>query len=329
MPGRRLLTMVFIVVMLSALAGVARAESWVTDPKTGTKVGWDSQFYTLTSANWSGPEADGKAEGQGTLQVVLRAENGEGLTGQLSAEMVAGKLHGRVRAKWSNGDTFDGFYAAGLIDGKGIYKFTSLGGRVYEGEFKNGLRGGYGVYKDANGKVLYEGQWVDGVPATRPKLDKVLGIPWGANEDEVKKAMLARPGTSLRYAWKDGTRNIQQYWGPFNGQDHWIFFRFNEGRLYAAAVHFSVAEAQIELLMERFEITRKGLAERYGPADAETGKYLDAKLAWYWPGKHAVTLSIQRQSAPVPGFGMWLWYTDVPAVNKAEGKTAAAAKQDY
>lgn len=329
MSGRRVLAAVVAVVILAMAQAAQATESWVTDAKTGAKVGWVSDSDTLTAASWSGPLTDGKADGAGTLLVSVRTTSGESVTGQLEAEMAAGRLHGKVRARWSNGDAFEGFYADGRMDGKGIYKWASRGGRVYQGEFRNGLYNGHGVYREASGKVLYEGQWVDGVPATRPNLDKVLGVAWGASEDEVKKAMLARPGTALRYAWKEGPRSVQQYWGPFNGRDHWLFFRFNEGRLYAVAAHFSAPEAQLDMVMERLEQTRRGMAERYGPPDDEQGKYLDAKLAWYWPGKYAIRLAVERQSAPVPGFGMWLWYTDVPATQKAEGQKAAAAKSDY
>lgn len=178
--------------------------------------------------------------------------------------------------------------------------------------------------------MIYEGQWKDGVPVTRPGIDKVLGIPWGAAQDEVKKVMLARPNTTLRYAWKDGARNVQQYWGPFNDRDHWIFFWFNEDRLYAMAAHFSAPEAQLDLVMERLELTRKGMAARYGPADEEAGKYMDSKLFWYWPGKYMISLWVDRvKTAPVPAFGMWLRYADTAALYKAEGKPASAAKNDF
>ncbi len=331
MRKARFLTVILAIVATLASAGTAlAAESWVTDPRTGAKIGWDSSSMTLTSASWSGPVADGKAEGKGTLVIATtNTLTGETSTGQLEAEMTAGKLNGRVRGKWSNGDTFDGNYTDGRADGKGIYKWAARNGRVYEGEFRNGLQDGQGVYKEANGKVIYEGQWKDGVPVTRPNLDKVLGIPWGATQDEVKKVMLARPNTSLRYAWKEGARNVQQYWGPFNDRLHWIFFWFNEDRLYSVAAHVSAPEAQVDQVMEMLELTRKGMAARYGPADTETGKYLDTKLYWFWPGKYRITLSIERQSAPVPGFGMWLRYADVAALFKAEGKPAAAAKNDF
>ncbi len=330
MLSRRLMVVVAAAALLLALAGVAQAaEQWVTDPKSGAKIGWTVPGYTLKAAMWSGPMADGKAEGKGVLAVTVVSDIGETITGQFDGEMLAGKLHGQGKAKMSNGDTYTGTFADGMLDGRGVYKWGARNGRYYEGEFRNNEQTGYGVYKEANGKVIYEGEWKDGAPATRPSLDKVLGIPWGATEDEVKKAMQARPNTSLRYSFKDGSRYVHQYLGPFGDRSHWIFFWFYEGRLYMMAAHFSAPEAQVDQVMESMEITRKGMTERYGPADLETGKYIDAKYAWYWPGRYAIMLGIERQSAPVPGFGTWLRYIDVSGFLKAEGKKLSAAKNDY
>ncbi len=331
MLNLRLKTLLVLVLALFVFMGAAYAEEqWVTDPKSGAKIGWTVPHYTLKSASWSGPAVDGKAEGKGALAVTVVSALGETITGQFDGEMLAGKLHGQGSMKTSNGDTYTGSFADGMMDGKGVYKWGARNGRYYEGEFKNGEQNGYGVYKEANGKVIYEGEWKDSAPATRPLIDKVLGIPWGASPDEVKKAMLARPNTTLRYAWKDGNRNVQQYWGPFSDIDQWIFFYFNDGRLYGMAAHFSAPEAQLDQVMERLEITRKGMAERYGPADAETGKYVDAKYAWYWPGRYGIMLGVEKvPGAPVPAFGTWLRYIEVEGFLKAEGKKISAAKNDY
>lgn len=326
----RLKTLLLLVLALVAFAGVAHAEEqWVTDPKSGAKICWTIPYYTMTAASWSGPVVDGKAEGKGVLTVTVVSALGDRITGEYDGEMLAGKLNGQGKAKMSNGDTYTGTFADGNIDGKGVYKWGARNGRYYEGEFRNGKQDGHGVYKEANGKVIYEGEYKDDVPAIRPNMDKVLGIPWGATPDEVKQAMQARQGTTLRYAWKEGNRNVQQYLGPFGDRVQWIFFWFNDGRLYSMAAHFSAPEAQLDQVMERLEITRKGMTERYGPADHETGKYIDAKYAWYWPGRYAIMLGIEKQSSPEPGFGMWLRYLEAKGFLKAEGKKISAGKNDY
>lgn len=58
----------------------------------------------------------------------------------------------------------------------------------------------------------------------------------------------------------------------------------------------TLPEDKLEQVMETFEQARKGLAERYGPADSETGKYLDSSNHWYWGGNRprTVYLSIVR-----------------------------------
>jgi|GEM_PF-5179324 len=82
--------------------------------------------------------------------------------------MQAGKLHGKVSQKWSNGDTFAGTYVNGVVEGHGVYRFAERSGRIYDGEFKNNKPDGYGIYKEDNGKVVYEGQWINGNPEPRP-----------------------------------------------------------------------------------------------------------------------------------------------------------------
>lgn len=323
-------TVLLIVVLLVGLMGAAQAEeSWVTDPKTGAKIGWVHELYTLTAASWTGPVVDGKAEGAGTLYVTLRGLDNKDYKVQIQGEMLGGKLHGKVSAKTNDGDTFEGMYVNGQAEGKGVYKFADRG-RIYDGEFRNNRPDGIGVYKDLNGKVIYEGQWVEGNPASRPPLDKVLGVAWGAGEEEAKKAMLARPRTTLRNTVKNGPLTEQQYYGPFNDQEQWILFRFYEGKMYGVLVVQQFAENQLDLMMERFENYRKGLGERYGFADIEKGKYMDAKQAWIWYGKYAIVLTTQRLTTTTPpSFVLQLFYLDAPTYYKAEGKAAAAGKSDF
>lgn len=322
-------TIFFSVLLLFSLTGAGQAgESWVTDSKTGAQVGWIHDNYTMTAASWSGPIVDGKAEGKGILLATLKAIDNKEYKGQIQAEMVGGKLDGKVSLKLSDGDTFEGTCVKGVAEGKGIYRFADRS-RIYEGEYKNNRPDGYGVYKDFSGKVVYEGQWVEGNPATRPVLDKVLGVAWRNSEDEVKKVMLARPKTALRDTVKNGSITEQQYWGPFNDQEQWIMFRFFEGKMYIVGVVQQFGEDRLDLLMERFDASKKGLNERYGHPDIENGKYLDAKLAWTWYGKYAVVMSAERMTTTnPPSFILRLVYMDVPIYYKVEGK-ATSNQSDF
>ncbi|MDR7865863.1 MAG: hypothetical protein RIN56_03540 [Sporomusaceae bacterium] len=329
---KRLIMFVTMATVLCALAGTAlAAESWATDPKTGAKVGFVHPFYALTAASWSGPVADGKAEGSGTLVATVRAGKTV-YTIQIQGEMHAGLLNGKASGKWSDGDTFESNFINGVGEGRGFIKYATRNGRVYEGDFSNSLPNGQGVYKEANGKVIYEGEWKDGAPVTRPLLDKVLGIPWGASEDEVKKALLARPKTSLQWSGKiDGGATAQRFWGPFNNEDQWITAYFLDGKLFLVEMIRMVPESKVDEAMEKFAATLKGLAERYGPADIETGKYMDTTNAWVWPAKYAIRAIVERQAgANPPAFAVRLVYVEAAGYLKYEEKSApASVKSEY
>ncbi|MGE5606396.1 MAG: hypothetical protein ACM3YE_11995 [Bacteroidota bacterium] len=133
-------------------------ESWAVVPKTGCRIGWLSDVYTLTEASWSGQAMDGKAEGKGKLTLTLRDQAGEVLTCKGTAEMKQGKLNGNADLQWSDGSSFLGVYRDGKKDGFGILKYKN--GDIYHGEFKDGLRSGNGVLKKANGES-YEGGFKD------------------------------------------------------------------------------------------------------------------------------------------------------------------------
>ena len=323
-------TVVLIILLVSLSCSGQAAESWVSDPKSGAKIGFIHEFYTITAGSWSGPVAEGKAEGKGILSLTLLGLDNKQYVGQAEGDMMAGLFNGRVTMKFTDGDTFDGMFVNGIIEGNGTYYFADRN-RIYSGEYKNNLPEGYGVYKEASGKVLYEGQWIDGNPATRPMLDKVLGIPWGATEEEVKKTILARPRTSLRGTAKVNAHITEhQYWGPFNDIDQWILFRFYDGKMYLAGMVQQFADNKLDLLMERYDMARKGLMERYGPADIEKGKYIDAKLAWAWSGKYAAVLSAERMATTTPpSFILRLAYFEGKTYYKAESGTASSGHSEY
>ncbi len=155
------LTVMFLLVgllIISAIATARAAESWVSDPATGCKIGWVS-YFTLSSASWSGPVVDGKAEGKGTLTLTVRDKDGKDWKYWGEAEMVAGLLDGKVTMKWSHGVSYDGDYKAGKREGKGITKWSN--GQIYEGDYKADQVEGKGIMKEANGRI-YEGEWKAG-----------------------------------------------------------------------------------------------------------------------------------------------------------------------
>lgn len=85
--------------------------------------------------------------------------------------MVAGRLDGTVRIKWSDGSSYDGSYKAGVREGKGVWRGS---GFVYDGDWRGGKRTGQGTWEWDDGSSyvggmkdnFYDGRgifkWADG-----------------------------------------------------------------------------------------------------------------------------------------------------------------------
>jgi len=282
-----------LILVFSAMGTVCAAESWATDAKTGVKIGMvsSSGYYTVIAAAWSGPAVEGKAEGKGNIEMTLRDKYGKDIQGQGEAEMRAGFLDGKVTMKWSDGDFIDGYYKAGLLE-KGIYRYAE--GRTYEGNFKNGQFDGYGVAKSAEGKVIHDGEWKDGLPLIPLKADKVLGIPWGATDEQAKNIILQRPSTKA-YSFMNG-KSANDRWSGYSGpfadfNDAEIFVHFYQDKMWQVQISWPLTEDQV---MDRFNAVKKGMTERYSVPTAEKGKYLDSFATWDLGGADArYTVNIQ------------------------------------
>ncbi|MBK7139781.1 MAG: hypothetical protein IPH74_12475 [Bacteroidetes bacterium] len=64
-------------------------------------------------------------------------------------------------AIYTNGDKYDGDFVNGIREGDGIYYWKE--GEKYIGKYKNNKRNGYGKYYDANGNIIEQGFYVNGV----------------------------------------------------------------------------------------------------------------------------------------------------------------------
>lgn len=307
---------VLVLLMLFSITSPASAvESWTTDPKTGTKIGWSSTDWTITAASWTGPVVGGKAEGKGELDAAICYKDGSSVQAKGDVEMVAGLLDGKAIIKFSSNDSFEGYYKQGqkygqgvyreasgayydgnwknnTSDGKGIQKFAD--GRTYEGDFINGQPDGVGVGKDATGKIIHEGQWKNGLPVEVIKADKVLGIPWGASESDAKTIILQRPKMSGPYSFMSGKENQlswKGYFGPFaDFADAWIYVYFYQDKMWQVEISWPLKEDQV---LERFNAVKQGLNERYGKPYVEKGKYLDSVVTWSLGGKYSVNVQIR------------------------------------
>lgn len=67
------------------------------------------------------------------------------------------------------GDLYEGTFKNGKMDGKGRYKFTN--GNTYVGEFKDGLRNGEGTTSNIYNRILASGRWKDGQLEASYQLD--------------------------------------------------------------------------------------------------------------------------------------------------------------
>lgn len=269
----------------------AATESWATDPNTGCRIDWVSEEFTLVAASWTGTVIDGKADGQGTLSVTIRNKAGNITKGNSEAEMKVGKLDGKVSIKWSDGESYDGYYKEGQREGKGIQKLAD--GISYDGEWKDGKKNGQGVLKDPAGIVVYDGEWKDDHLAGPPKTDKVLGVPWGASEDEANKIMLARPGTSSKGVVDFKTYKQYVYLGPYNDEQARILVGFYQGKMFTVVAELFSAEDGV---MAKFDTVRQGLTRRYGQPFKQEGKSLDSKLFWEIGGGYSVAVAIQNEA---------------------------------
>lgn len=249
------------------------AESWVADSATGATIGWVAEGHTLSAASWSGPVVNGKAEGKGTLALTFRDKENSYVRCQGEVEMVAGLLDGKGMLKWESSASYDGHFKAGLREGQGTYTWKN--GAVFTGTFKNDTANGYGLLKDPEGKVVYEGEWKDGKEVAPPlKTDKVLGIPWGASEDEAAHIMSQRPNTRCQPFVKNGLVKTKGCYTTFNDKNVFAQLGFYQGKMYYIWI---LSYTGVDEVMETFNSLKQGMTVRYGAPALEKGKYLDIR----------------------------------------------------
>jgi hypothetical protein len=144
---------------------------------------WDGNsngFGILTTREGNRYEGEfkaGKQHGKGTFTTFTNKK--------YIGDWVNGKKEGRGRYEQANGDYYDGYWKNDKQDGMGEMK---VGGKSYVGIWANGeyikdapvtnciagdCKEGRGTYQDANGK--YEGEWRDGRPSGKGKIEYANG----------------------------------------------------------------------------------------------------------------------------------------------------------
>ncbi len=343
--------LVLVSIFLVTLADHASAaETWVTDIKSGCKIGWVSNSSaTLTSATWNGPIVDGKAQGKGTFTLVIHQQDGSNPVGEGEGEMLAGLLNGKVIIRWSDGESFEGIFAKGQANGKGIGKsprgnsydgewlnglpsgkgiFTWNDGRVYEGEFLKGLAHGQGIMKDGNGRILQEGEWKDGNPVVVGlKTDNVLGIPWKASEKTINGIMKKRPDTKFYAKCNDNGKLRLTYNTTYNGISVFCYIYLYQDQMYWVQV---VAQYKTdEETLKQYDTFKQGLMVRYGPMHNEDGKGMEASAFWDLGEDHILSLKMGKfkflQDNPFPAVFINYWYKQTDdLVEKPEKEKSTA-----
>jgi len=138
--------------LLAATCAFAQ-EGWIKDQK-GCKISNPSPKAAET-VSWSGPCADGFAEGQGVLQWYMEGTAGVRYEGTL----VHGTVSGQGKLTMPDGTRYEGGWVNGKQNGTG--KYRAADGTTYEGEWKDGAPDGRGVLRRASGEVM-DGTWKAG-----------------------------------------------------------------------------------------------------------------------------------------------------------------------
>lgn len=126
--------------------GTVVTENWVNGNKIET--------LTLENGTYTGGVANGKPEGQGTMEYT----NGQKYEG----EWKDGVRSGKGRCTWPDGGYYDGEWANDAFNGQGTqYLGGSENVDFYKGDFVDGHREGHGTYTWDNG-TFFEGEWKNG-----------------------------------------------------------------------------------------------------------------------------------------------------------------------
>lgn len=149
----RLLVALLALLALKPAAGAAEPAvgAFVADPASACKV-WNPHPQAGESVRWSGPCANGLAEGKGKLDwlnsgTVIETDEGE---------WRAGHQVGPAVQAW-NGGRYEGEVADGLPHGRGT---LIVQGARYQGDFKHGKADGTGSL--LTGGKTYQGAWSAG-----------------------------------------------------------------------------------------------------------------------------------------------------------------------
>lgn len=328
--------------------------------------------YEKFEADWKGPCLNGLAEGEGLITYSIEFTDKTKYEVEGKVAMKQGLLDGRGVLNFSNGDRYDLNFVGGepkngtvvrsdgrkyegefykdYAHGKGV--FTAADGSSYDGYFQMDKPHGYGVQRDKNGKIIYEGEWLNGFyandPAATRTLTGFLGMEWETERKLAEKTLNKRPGTEYVdmlflgkfYGYGDKLPSPQKgrYYtvtGKFNNEPAELTVWFFEDKLAGGRASFFNAETDIML---KYEEARKNLIEKYGPPNSEGGKGSDAWTRWLFIDSNCLDLYIRKlgyEAKPnLPAdkkkpFNLTIEYKNTDLMNKISPQPATPTTSDF
>jgi hypothetical protein len=115
-------------------------------------------IFLIASVAQAASAADSVQVQENDFCKVSYTDQDDGDAGTYLGECLKETPNGRGEVSYYNGDSLQGDFKNGIVDGAGTYR--SSGGNRYEGGFQEGKRHGKGVYTWAQGST-YSGQWTD------------------------------------------------------------------------------------------------------------------------------------------------------------------------
>ena len=325
----RMIALLFSI-MFFCSASVSAEQVWFTNKsnKCRFSIPIHSPDIKVTDISWEGLCKDNLANGEGVLAVkfYILPKDKVPLTLDGTVTMQNGQLHGKASVRWNYGASFEGEYTNGertkgllsfdgesfdgeffmdVFQGKGTMRYKN--GDVYEGNWVKGLRSGSGTLTGPDGKVKYQGEWINNYPANDPAANRVLKgfltIPWGSSREETDRAMKARPGNFRTSFWYQGSlywgfakdKSADVYYtyilGKFNNETAYLYTYYNENKLFMGRVVLFNSEQEI---MGKFDTVKTDLTARYGAPTREVGKFLDTEVVWEFQDRNFISLKINR-----------------------------------
>ena len=142
------------------------------------------------------------------------------------------------------------------------------------------------------------------MPERAQPLDGFLGIGWMTSIDQAKQQIQSRGFTAASAGGSPQENYTAAYKGTFAGRPAEVAFSFYQGQFYLGT---AFVRSPVDDTLKNFEAIMADIAEKYGPANRRTGKYLDQKTVWLFPAgdnpPNSIVLGIQRISnAPAGAF---------------------------